>query len=413
MPKRVTSITELSIRNAKPREKKYFLFDGKGLYIEITPLGGKFWRFKYWMDGKGGVLSLGAYPEVSLRDARQKAHEYRCQVSKGINPTLNRQAMKLAKEEKNANTFEVIAREWHATMVVPVRVASHAAKILARLEKDVFPWIGERPVAEITPSEVLGVINRIVERGVIESAHRILQHCSAIFRFAVGTARVASDPCRDLRGQVRGKPPVKHRPALATPDALRPLLVAIDSYRGQSLIVRAALKLAPLLPVRPGELRKAEWKDFDLDAAECRFQITKKTINPVLTVPLSRQAVSILRELHAITGEDRYVFPGARKNDRPMSNNAILAALRSMGFGSEEMCGHGFRAIFRTIGDEILKFRVDLLEHQLGHAVRDPLGRAYNRTTYLAERKVMMQGWADYLDQLKAGETMFIGIQAA
>ena len=292
-----------------------------------------------------------------------------------------------------------MAREWFIKHS-PNWAKSHSSRILSRLERDIFPWMGNQPVAAITAPELLTVVRRIEQRGALESAHRALRICGQVFRYAVATGRAKRDPSGDLRGAL---PPVKgkHFAATTDPKQVGPLLRVFDGYQG-TLIVRCALRLAPLVFVRPGELCQAQWSDIDFQAAEWRYTVIK-TGTPHI-VPLSRQAVAILRELHPLTGQGRYVFPSARtpRGDRPMSNNAILAALRRMGIGKEEMTVHGFRAMARTLLDEVLGFRPDFIEHQLAHAVRDPNGRAYNRTSYLPERKKMMQEWADYLDQLKA-----------
>jgi integrase len=270
--------------------------------------------------------------------------------------------------------------------------------VIRLFDRDLFPWIGKRPISDITAPELLAVVRRIEERGALETAHRALSKCGEVFRYAIATGRHDRDLSRDLKGAL---PPVegKHLAATTEPVKLAPILIAMDGYQG-TLPVICALRLAPLVFVRPGELRKAEWKDFDLDAAEWRFMVTKTKTQ--LIVPLSRQAVAILRQLQPLTGGGRYAFPGARTSKRPMSNNAILAALRRMGIGKEEMSGHGFRAVARTILDEVLGVRPDFIDHQLAHVVRDQNGRAYNRTAHLAERRAMMQQWSDYLDGLKA-----------
>ncbi len=266
----------------------------------------------------------------------------------------------------------------------------------------VFPWLGPRPIAEIAAPELLSVARRAEEAGAIETAHRILQNCGQVFRYAVATSRATSDPTRDLRGKGGALKPAKpiHMAAVTEPRQVAELLRTFDSYQG-TVIVRCALQLAPLVFVRPGELRQAEWGEIDLDAGEWRFTASK-TDTPHI-VPLCRQAVAILREIQPLTGEARFVFPSARSKERPMSDNAILAAMRRLGIAKAEMSGHGFRAMARTILDEVLGFRPELIEQQLAHAVRDPLGRSYNRTKHLPERRKMMQAWADYLDKLKAG----------
>jgi integrase len=291
-----------------------------------------------------------------------------------------------------------VAREWFAKHS-PNWAANHANRIIRRLERDIFPWIGGKPIADISPPQLLAVVRQIEERGALETAHRALSNCGQVLRYAVATGRAQRDSTRDLRGALQ---PVKseHFASVTEPKKVGELLRAMDSYEG-TLTVRCALRLAPLVFVRPGELRKAEWADIDLDRAEWSYTVTKTDTKHI--VPLSQQAVTILRELHPLTGRGRYVFPGARSASRPMSENAILAAMRKMEIPKEEMSGHGFRAMARTILDEVLGFRPDYIEHQLAHAVRDPNGRAYNRTAHLPERRKMMQEWADYLDKLKAG----------
>ncbi|EGV28074.1 integrase family protein [Thiorhodococcus drewsii AZ1] len=302
-------------------------------------------------------------------------------------------------QDQAANSFEVIAREWFAKYE-GTWSESHGVRIIRRLERDIFPQIGARPITAVTAPELLATVRRIEDRGALETAHRALQNCGQIFRYAVATGRAERDPSADLRGAL---PPVRgtNFAAVTDPPRVAEILRMLDGYTGTPT-VRAALRLAPLVFVRPGELRKAEWKDIDLDAAEWRYTVTKTDTQHI--VPLSTQAVAILRELEPITGRWRYVFPSARGADRPMSDNAILAAMRRLGIPKDEMSGHGFRAMARTILDEVLGFRPDFIEHQLAHAVKDPNGRAYNRTAHLQVRKVMMQAWSDYLDELKKGE---------
>jgi integrase len=393
-------LTDTRIKNAKPEEKPKRLFDERGLYLEISPAGGKWWRLKYRVAGKEKRLSLGVYPDVGLSEARKRRDEARKLLAEGIDPSKNRQAIRAASVDRAANSFEVVTREWFAKFSQDW-AANHSARVIRLFERDIFPWIGARPIAEITAPELLTVVRRIEYRGAIDTAHRAIQSCSQVLRYGVATGRCERDPSGDLRGAL---PPVKgeHFAATTDPPKLAGILRALDGYEGD-LIVRCALRLAPLVFVRPGELRHAEWKDIDLKAAEWRYTVTKTETEHI--VPLSKQAVAILKELRPLTGEGRYVFPGARSVHRPMSDNAVLAAMRRMGIGKEEMTGHGFRAAARTILDEVLGFRPDLIEHQLAHAVRDPLGRAYNRTAHLPERKKMMQKWADYLDSLKKGMT--------
>ena len=391
-------LTDTSIRNAKPGAKPIKLFDERGLFLLVTPTGGKWWRLRYMFDGKEKLLSLGVYPDVSLKDARERRDEARKLVANGVNPSENRKIQKSARADLVANSFEVITREWFAKFA-STWVSNHGDRIIRRFERDIFPWIGGRPIAEITAPELLAVVRRIENRGALETAHRALGNCGQVFRYAVATGRAERDPSSDLRGAL---PPVKgtHFAATTEPKRVAEILRALDGYEG-TLTVRCALRLAPLVFVRPGELRNAQWADIDFETAEWRYLVTKT--NTPHIVPLARQAIEILRELQPLTGNSRFVFPSARSFIRPMSDNAILAAMRRLGIDKEEMSGHGFRAVARTILDEVLGVRPDFIEHQLAHAVRDPNGRAYNRTAHLLERRKMMQQWADYLDKLKTG----------
>lgn len=392
------ALSDITIRNAKPETKPVRIFDGGGLYLEVTPSGGKLWRLKYRFGGKEKLLALGKYPEVGLKDARERRDDARKLLANEVDPAENRKQQKAAKAERAANSFEGVAREWIAKNT-PTWAATHTSKIVRRLEMYVFPWLGGKPIAEITAPELLAMARRIEGKGAIETAHRALQNCGQVFRYAVATGRAERDPTGDLRGALQSVKSL-HMAAITEPRKVAELLRTLDTYQG-TLIVRCALQLAPLVFVRPGELRAAEWADIDRETAEWRFTASKTRTGHI--VPLSHQAVAILREAHALTGSGRYVFPSARTSERPMSDNAILAAMRRLGIAKDEMSGHGFRAMARTILDEVLGFRPDLIEHQLAHAVRDPNGRAYNRTAHLPERRKMMQAWADYLDKLKAG----------
>jgi len=390
-------LSDTAIKNAKPGLKPIRLFDGGGLYLEISPAGGKWWRLKYRYAGKEKRISLGVYPEVELKKARSKTLDARRLLADGVDPSANRTAVRTAGADRAANSFEVVAQEWFAKKKA-TWAKGHSSKIIARLENDIFPWLGARPIAEITAPELLATLRRIEGRGTLETAHRALNNCAQVFRYAVATGRAMSDPSVALRGALV---PVKgeHLAAVTDPKRAGELLRAISDYVGTP-IVKAALQLAPMVFVRPGELRTAQWADIDMDIAEWRYTVGKTNTQHI--VPLATQAVTILRELQPLTGRGRYVFPSARSSQRPMSDNAILAALRRMGIAKDEMSGHGFRAMARTILDEVLGFRPDFIEHQLAHSVRDPLGRAYNRTQHLAERKKMMQQWADYLASLSA-----------
>ncbi|MCH7869905.1 MAG: integrase arm-type DNA-binding domain-containing protein [Myxococcales bacterium] len=392
-------LTNVAIKSAKPGKKTQKLFDGGGLYLEVTPRGGTWWRLKYRYLGKDKRLSMGVYPDVTLKLARERRDEARKLLANGIDPSAHRKANKSAKFGRAANSFEVVATEWFDKQK-PNWAPAHAARVLSRLERYVFPWIGSTPIADVSAPDVLGVIQRIEKDGALETAHRTLGNCSQVIRYAVATGRADRDPCGDLRGAL---PPTraKHFSTVTEPEEVAKVLRALDAYTG-TLVVHCAIRLAPLVFVRPGELRRAQWQDIDLEEAEWRFEVTKTNSQHI--VPLARQSIAILREVEPLTGQGRYVFPSARGPARPMSDNALTVALRSMGIDQKTQTIHGFRATARTILDEVLGFRPDFIEHQLCHAVRDPNGRAYNRTAYLPERRKMMQGWANYLDKLKKGE---------
>ncbi|VBG98853.1 tyrosine-type recombinase/integrase [Burkholderia pseudomallei] len=392
-------LTDTAIRNAKPADKPVRLFDGGGLYLEIAPSGGKWWRLKYRFGGKEKRYSLGVYPEVTLATARKKRDEAREKLAAGIDPGEAKKAEKRASLLAAANSFEVVARGWIDERKTTVEPAQHA-KTLARMENDVFPWLGKRPIAEIDAPEILVVLKRVDGRGARFTAHRIRSEISRVFRYGIKEGHCKADPARDL---VDAIPPAQttHFASITEPEKVGEMLRAFDGFTG-TFPVLCALKLAPMLFVRPGELRKAEWAQFDLDKGEWRYFVNKTKTDHL--VPLAAQAVTILRELHALTGEGVYVFPGARDRNRPMSEAAINAALRRLGYDTRtEITGHGFRAMARTILHEELEEKPEVIEHQLAHTVPDSLGRAYNRTKFIKARRSMMQQWADYLDKLKAG----------
>lgn len=391
-------LSDTAIRTAKPTEKPYKLPDEKGLFLLVHPNGSKYWRQKYRFGGKEKLLSLGVYPDTGLKDARQRRDVARKLLADGVDPGEHRKAVKAVKVERAANSFEVIGREWFEKNR-ETWAPSHADKIIKRLENDVFPWLGGKAIAEITAPDVLTVLRRIEGRGTLDTAHRAGGNCSQIFRYAIATGRAVRDPVPDLRGAL---PPARggNFAAITEPAKVAELLRAIDAFSG-TFVVKSALLLAPLLFVRPGELRRAEWADFDLDKAEWGYFVTKTKSDHL--VPLASQAVAILKELHALTGHGRYVFPG-RDPQKAMSEAAVNAALRRMGYDTKtEITGHGFRAMARTILHEELHQKPEVIEHQLAHKVPDALGTAYNRTKFLKERKAMMGLWADYLDKLKAG----------
>lgn len=391
-------LTNTTVKQTKPKERDFKLFDGGGLFLLVKKDGSKYWRFKYRVAGKEKLISFGVYPEVSLKEAREKRYEARKQLSNNVDPGAYRKAQKLAFFEASVNSFEAVGYEWYENQKVAWS-ETHQTKVKWMLESNLFPWLGFRPVMEVTPPELLAVLRKIEARGAIETAKRTKQVAGQVFRYAIATGRAIRDPSQDLK-EALVAPVKKHLAAITDPKEVGPMLLAFDDYLGTP-VVRAALKLAPLTFVRPGELRQAEWSEFDLNSAEWRIPASRMKTKTDHIVPLSIQAIEVLKEIYPLTGRGRYVFPSARSPRRPMSNNAILAAMRRMDIPKEKMSGHGFRAMARTILDEVLGFRVDWIEHQLAHAVKDVHGRAYNRTAHLDKRREMMQVWADYLDELK------------
>jgi integrase len=396
------SLSDTAARNAKPRESAYKLSDANGLYLLVEPNGSKLWRLKYRYLGKEKKLSLGAYPQVTLAQARDQQHEARRLLAKDTDPSDHKKQEKRAAKLAAVNTFKAVALEWFSKFKA-AWAESHSSKVLLRLNNDLIPWLGGRPISAIEADELLVVIRRVEARGALDTAHRCLGTSSQIFRYAIATSRAKRNPAADLRGSL---PPVQdnHFPSITDPEEVGELLRAIEGYKG-NLATRCALRLAPLLFLRPINLRKAEWQHINWITAEMRIPGTLVKMREDLVVPLARQSLEILRELHPLTGQGRFLFPCEGKPAKPMSENAINGALRRLGYSTdEEITGHGFRAMARTILDEILGYRVEWIEMQLAHAVKDPNGRAYNRTAFLAGRKDMMQGWADYLDGLRAGK---------
>lgn len=388
-------LNDPAIKAAKPADKPKKLFDEKGLFLLVKPTGAKLWRVKYRFGGREQLLSLGAYPETTLKQAREKRQKIREQVAAGIDPSAARQAAKAALAGEGS--FEALAREWYQQFS-PGWTPEHAGRVWRRLEADLFPWLGERPVKELEAPELLACLRRIQARGALESAHRALQTLSQAFRYAVATGRAVRDPTADLRGAL---PPVrvKHFAAITDPKAIGELLRDLDGYKG-SFVTRCALQLAPLLFVRPGELRQAEWSEFDLDAAEWRIPAHKMKMRHAHIVPLATQALAILQDLKTLTGRGKYLFPGLRTADRPMCENTVNAALRRLGYDQSQMTGHGFRSMASTLLNEMGWHR-DAIERQLAHAEKDGVRAAYNRAEHLPERRKMMQAWADYLCGLK------------
>jgi integrase len=392
-------LTDTAIRNTKSEAKAQKLFDGGGLFLLITPAGQRYWRLKYRFGGKEKLLALGVYPAVPLTAARKKRDEAREKLAAGIDPGEAKKTDKRAARLAAVNTFEAVALAWMDERRPYVEPAQYD-KTLARFKNDAFPWLGKRPIAEVEAPEILETLKRVDGRGARFTAHRLRGEISRVFRYGIKEGFCKTDPARDLLGAI---PPAQteHFASITEPAKVGEMLRAFDGFTG-TFPVLCALKLAPMVFVRPGELRQAEWTEFDLDKGEWRYHVSKTKTEHL--VPLATQAVAILRELHSLTGSGCYVFPGARDRNRPMSEATINAALRRLGYDTRtEITGHGFRAMARTILHEELEQKPEVIEHQLAHAVPDNLGSAYNRTKFIKERRAMMQKWADYLDQLKAG----------
>lgn len=409
------SLTDVQCKKAKPQAKTYRLFDGGGLYLEVAPSGSKWWRLKYRFAGKENRLAFGVYPDVSLVSAREKRAAARELLADGINPTHQHRANKFASAERNANSFEVVTREW-----IEVKGAEWAEstkeKIVARMEKDILPYIGALPISEITAPALLHCLRRIEARGRIDTAHRALTECGGVLRYAVATGRIASDPSRDLRGALK-KSTSTNFAALTKPDDVSALMRSIEAYQG-SPIVRAALKFSALVFQRPGEIRHMQWDQIDWDKCEWRYVVskTKKQTTALHVVPLSSQCIEILKDLQPLTGhkmelkpdEPHYVFHGARSKLRPISENTANLAIRNMGYTNAQMTAHGFRAMARSLLAE-LGWNESAIERQLSHKPAGPLGTAYERAQFMDERRKMMQAWSDYLDVLREGRNVIAG----
>ena len=394
-------LSDIAIRRAKPGDKPIKLNDGNGLFLSVQPNGARWWRLRYHFARKEKMLSLGTYPEISLKEARERREEARKLLANGIDPSEHRKATRLAQELASCATFEAVARQWDAEHMT-AKAKSHRDKVMRRLEVDVFPWIGRRPIEQITAPEILVVLRRIVARGVLETAHRAQQNIGQVIRYAIATGRAVTDPTQSLRGALPAFKSANMASPAESPQKTAGLLRMMEAFKG-SHHVACALRLLPLLFCRPGELRQMRWEEINRDTREWRYLVSKTQTQHI--VPLSRQAMAILEDLHPLTGHlpGGWVFPG--RNPRiPMSNMAINAAYRRMGIDTKtELTGHGWRSVARTMLHEHLHFNPEVIEHQLAHQVPDALGTAYNRTKFIKERREMMQAWADYLDQLKAG----------
>lgn len=407
MPKQgISLLSDAAVRAAKPKDKTYMLRDGGGLWLILEPSGRKWWKLRVVFEKKENSFSLGDYPAVSIADAREKRNGFRKKMGAGIDPGNARKVEKA--HDSGEGTFERVAREWHAKFSKVEWSESHSKNILSRLEKNIFPWLGARQVGEITAPEIIAVFRKIEECGHLETLHRTLTNCGQVFRYAIATGRGTVDPTYKM-GEAFPKAIKHHFSTITDPVGVGNLLRAIDSYHG-TFVVKCALRLAPLVFLRPKELRLAEWSEFDLEGAVWIIPINRmkrtrrdKEAKPkeVHIVPLSRQALGILKELYQLTGSGRLVFPGLRGKDRAISDATMTNALRRIGYDRDEMHVHGFRAMAKTMMKQNLKLDDDWIERQLSHAVKGPLGRAYDRTTFEPERWKMMQVWADYLDTLK------------
>lgn len=391
-------LTAKTINAATPKEKDYKLSDEKGLFLLVTKTGRKYWRMKYRFAGKEKKLSIGVYPEVSLKDAREARDKARQQLANNIDPSLQKKVDQITQHQAADNSFERVALEWFETKMGD-KTPNYQKRILSSLKNDLFPYIGKRAISEIRAIELLTVLRKIIDdRQAIETAHRVKQTAGQIFRYAIATGRTDSDPSKDLNGSLPN-PKKEHFASITDPKEVGRLLVAIDGYNATP-VVKAALKLSPLWFCRPGELRHLEWSQINWE--ENRIELIAEKTKQEHIIPLSKQAIAILQELEPTAHRSKYIFPSARGGSRPMSDNAVRTALRSMGYDNNTMTAHGFRAMARTLLDEVLEYRVEWIEQQLAHAVKDANGRAYNRTKHLDQRHKMMQDWADYLDDLKA-----------
>lgn len=388
-------LTEVKIKSIKPSGKIERFHDSQGLYLELSVAGGKHWRWKYRFDGKERRLTFGAWPDVSLKDAREKRDACRKVLREGLDPG---QEKKQAKPEAGATTFKAVAEEYVKNQK-NVWVESHAETVESRLASNVYPYIGDMPIANITPQDVLPLLRKIEERRAFEVASRVLGICSLVFRYGVAIGAAASDPCRDLRGAL-----IPHQKgqfaALTKPRDVGALMLAVDDYKGSG-VVRAALKFSAITFCRPGEIRHAEWGEIDFKRQEWTIPAAKMKVRVEHRVPLSRQAVEVLKGIQPLTGAGKHIFPGLRGKDKPLSENAINTAIRIMGYGKDQMTAYGFRAMASTLLNEI-GYRADVIEAQLAHKGADKIRTIYNRAQYMEERRQLMQAWADYLDELRA-----------
>jgi len=393
-------LTDATVKNAHAKEKQYTLYDEKGLFLLVLPNGSKLWRWKYRVDGKEKRLSLGVYPEVSLKAARETRDAHRVALKAGTDPSAAKKVEK-AEERAQGETFELVAREWHKKFL-PGWTPGHAARILVSLEKDAFPWLGVIPIHELTAPQVLAVARRVESRGALETAHRLVGNIGQVCRYAVACGMAESDPTASLRGAL---PPAiaQHHATLTQPHEVGALLRAIDGYSG-SFVVKCALRILPYVFTRPGELRGMEWSELELEGPSPTWTIppARMKMRRKHLVPLAPQVVAILKELKPMTGSGRLAFPGERTKERPISDGTLSAALRRLGYSNEELTPHGFRAMASTMLNE-MGWPADHIERQLAHAEQSKVRAAYNHAQHLPERRKMMLKWADYLDALREG----------
>lgn len=392
-------LSATAVQQAKGQAKPVKMPDGGGMYLLVNSNGSKYWRYNYRYAAKRKTLALGVYPDTSLADARKAHQKARETLAKGIDPGEAKRIEKITRHLASADSFEAVATEWYEAKLAE-KSDSYRDRTRRLLKKDLYPSLGTRPISQITSAELLTVLRKVEARGAVDMAHRAKQTAGQVFRYAVATGRAERDPSGDLKGALKTKTK-KHHAAITDPVEVGKLLLAMDGFEGTP-VVKAALQLSPLLFQRPGEIRGMEWVEINWEAEQWEIPAEKMKMRQPHIVPLCSQAIDLLKTLHPLTGRGRYVFPSARGASRCLSENGVRTALRTLGYDNDTMTPHGFRAMARTILDEVLKYRVDYIEHQLAHAVKDPNGRAYNRTAHLAERQLMMQGWADYLDNLKA-----------
>lgn len=392
------ALTNQEIKNAKPKDKQYKLSDGKGLFLLITAKGQKYWRLAYRFGSKQKTLSLGVYPEITLSKARQEVEKAREALRNSQDPGETKRIQKFSAFSEQENSFKNVGTEWFNKRKAAWSKGG-SNRTWRIIDKYLFPYIGSTPVNAISAPELLASLRRIESRGTIDTAHRAKQIASQIFRYAIASGLAERDPSTDLKDALI-TPKTKHRAAITNPKQAGRLLISIDNYEG-TLVVQSALKLSPLLFCRPGELRHLEWPEIDFEKKRIEIPAKKMKMGDPFIIPLSKQSLTILEALHPHTSNGKYVFPSARGNSRPLSENGVRVALRAMGYDNETMCAHGFRAMARTLLDEVLEFRIEWIECQLAHAVKDVNGRAYNRTSYIKQRTKMMQHWADYLDGLR------------